>query len=101
MHRILHLYPFLGAELGLQSLDLLDVHCNGVLCSLGNDSTVGLTQFDESKGGVGGGGRSSENNAIRSLPASKNRRPRFLPERDVKANFTNFRLDFPTISCSL
>ena len=35
-------------------MDLLDVHCNGVLCSLGNDSTVGLTQFDESKGGVGG-----------------------------------------------
>ena len=45
------MYLFLGAELGLQSMDLLDVHCNGVLCSLGNDSTVGLTQFDESKGG--------------------------------------------------
>ena len=52
----LHLYPFLGAELGLQSMDLLDVHCNGVLCSLGNDSTVGLTQFDESKGGGWGVG---------------------------------------------
>ena len=40
-------------------MDLLDVHCNGVLCSLGNDSTVGLTQFDESKEGgwgVGVGG---------------------------------------------
>ena len=37
-------------------MDLLDVHCNGVLCSLGNDSTVGLTQFDESKGGCGGVG---------------------------------------------
>ena len=48
-----------------------------------------------------GGGRSSENNAIRSLPASKNRRPRFLPERDVKANFTNFRLKFPKISWSM
>ena len=102
MHYTLRLYPFLGAELGLQSMDLLDVHCNGVLCSLGNDSTVGLTQFDESKGGVGcgGGGRSSENNAIRSLPASKNRRPRFLPERDEKANFANFRLNFPKMSWS-
>ena len=47
------------------------------------------------------GGRSSENNAIRSLPASKNRRPRFLPERDVKANFTNFRIDFPKMSWSM
>ena len=53
------------------------------------------------RGVVGvGGGRSSENNAIRSLPASKNRRPRFLPERDVKANFTNFRLNFPKMSWS-
>ena len=48
----------------------------------------------------GGGGRSSENNAIRSLPASKNRRPRFLPERDEKANFANFRLNFPKMSWS-
>ena len=53
------------------------------------------------RGVVGvGGGRSSENNAIRSLPASKNRRPRFLPERDEKANFANFRLNFPKMSWS-
>ena len=46
------------------------------------------------------GGWGSENNAIRSLPASKNRRPRFLPERDEKANFANFRLNFPKMSWS-